>query len=96
MFFIDDDDAEVDHGREDGGAGADDDASVAARDAGPLGVSTRCAEARVHDGNSDISEAGGKAFLGLRGERDFGDEDDGALAGIEDAAENAEEDFGFS
>jgi hypothetical protein len=46
--------------------------------------------------DSDALEAGGEPADGLRGEGDFGDEDDGLFAGVDDLADAAEVDFGFA
>lgn len=102
VLLIDDDDAEVGDGCEDGGAGSDDDAcAVIAAAAGelPLLVPLRCSEAGVKhcDGvGCAVAEAVDEASGGLGRERDLRDEHQGPLAGIEDAFDETEVDLGLT
>lgn len=102
VFFIDDDDAETIERRKDGRARADDHAGLAASGGGPLGVTLRCAEAGMENGDTRRADCadGAKACLesarGLRSEGYFGHEDEGGLSLGEDALDDAEIDLGFA
>src|SRR2546423_1052396 len=94
MLLIDDDDAEVRQGREDGRARADDDVGEILRDALPVAVPLGGGQPAVEDG--DALEAGHEALSRLRGEGDFGHEDNGLFALGDDVGDALEVDFGFS
>jgi len=100
VFFVDNDHAEVGQRREDGGAGADDDAGAALADFLPFVVAFAGGEVAVEDGDEGLmgaaAEAGFEAFDGLGGEGDFGDENDGALAAGEGVGDGLEVNFGFA
>src|SRR5207342_179679 len=82
VLLVDDDQAEVANRGEDGGAGPDTDARLAAAQPPPLVVALAGGEGRVEDGEA-VAEAGTEASHRLRGEADLGDEDDRALAALQ-------------
>ncbi len=94
VFFVDDDEAEVGGGGEDGGACADDDLRPAGGDGVLVLVAFGVFHAGVEDG--DAGEAGGEAADGLRGEGNFGDEDDGGFVLGDDFFDGADVEFGFA
>jgi hypothetical protein len=98
MFLIDDDQTEGFQRGEDGAAGSDDDAGAAAGDAVPFIVAFAVGEVTVEDG--DAGREGGKpaaeAFDGLRGQGDFGDEDEGGAAAIDGMAHALQIHFCFA
>lgn len=98
MFLVDDDDAEVLKGGEDGGAGPDDDVGAVFVDLEPFVVALAFGEVGVKDGNAffAVGEARFEAFDGLRGEGDFGDEDEGGLILGENVGDGLEVEFGFA
>ena len=79
VLLVDDDEAEVVDGREDGRAGADDDAGFAASNAVPLFGALLGRERGVEQG-----DIGAEGVMQLRGhgggEADFRDEQDGGFA----------------
>ncbi len=82
MFFIDDDEPEVFQRREDGAAGADDDARAARLNLVPLVVPLAFREPAVQDCDHvfGFREAAFETLDRLRRERDLRDEHDGGLA----------------
>ena len=95
MLFVDDDEAEVFDGREDGGAGADDDAGFAVSNTVPLLGALLGGE-----GGVEQSDVGGEGVMQLRGhgggEADLGDEEDGGFSLVESAAHGGEIDGGLA
>ena len=98
VLLIDDDEAEVFEGGKDGAAGADDDVGAAFMDFEPFVVALAIAEVAVEDGDAvlAVGETGFEALDGLRGEADFGDQDEGGFAGGEHAGDGLQEDLGFA
>jgi len=98
VFLVDDDEAGVFDGGEDGGSGADDDAGFASADAVPFVESFALGEVGVKNGDlvDEFVEAGFETLDGLGGEGDFGDEDDDLFAKIESSPGGLEVDFGFA
>ncbi len=98
VFFIDDDETGVLEGREDGGAGSDDDAGFAGADAVPFVKTLALGKMGVEDSDlvDEFVEAGLEALDGLGGEGDLGDEDDDLFAEIEGGPGGLEVDFGFT
>ncbi len=94
VLFIDDDDSQARKRGEDGGACADDDVSFAGGDLLPVAMTVGLAESAVEDG--DAGESGLESFYGLRGQCDFGDEDQCLFPGVDDFANELEIDFGFA
>ena len=95
MLLVDDDEAEVFDGREDGGAGADDDAGLAFSNTVPLLGALLRRERGVEQG-----DVGGEGVMQLRGhgggEADLGDEEDGGFSLVESAAHGGEIDGGLA
>jgi hypothetical protein len=98
VFFIDNDEAGVVEGGEDGGAGTDDDAGFAGADAVPFVEAFSLGEVGVEDGDliDEGVEAGFETLDGLGGEGDFGDEDNDLFTEVEGGLGGLEVDFGFS
>ena len=94
VFLVDADDPEPRHRCEDGGACADDDRRLAARDACAL-VATFClAQGGVKNGDA-LTEACAKASERLRRQRDLGHEDDGAAVALQCGGARLEVDLGL-
>ena len=98
VFFVDDDEAGVFDGGEDGGAGTNNDACFAGADAVPFVEAFALGEVGVEDGDliDEFVEAGFEALDGLGGEGDLGDEDDDGFAEVEGGFGGLEVNFGFS
>ncbi len=96
VFLVDDDETEGLHGREDRRARANHDVRLAVADFVPLIVAFTSRKVAVEDGDFLFLEAGAEAFDGLRGQRDFGNEDDGVLALMQGVLDGLEIDFGFA
>ena len=95
VLLVDEDEAEVDHGREDGGARADDNAGFAAADAVPLLGALVGRQAGVQQG--DLRAEGGEHLAGHgRGEADLRHQQQRGLAGVERALHGGEVDAGFA
>ena len=71
MLLVDDDQGRVGGGREEGGAGADDDVDLAGADAAPVLLEFAGTQRRVQHGDPP-GQAGAEAVDGLRRERDLG------------------------
>jgi len=95
VLFIDHDEAEVAYGREDAGAGADDDAGSSRPDAAPLAIAFAVAEGAVEDGDA-IAEAGVKLAGDGGREGDFRNEKQCAASGGEGGIDGVEVDLGFA
>ncbi len=95
MLLVDHDQAEVADRREDGRAGADADAGLAAAQAPPLVVALAGGESRVEDREA-VAEAGAEARHGLRREADLGDEDDRAAAALQRRLDRGQVDLGLA
>ena len=98
VFFVDEDEAEIGEGGEDGGAGADDDFGDSLADAVPFVEAFALGEGGVQDGDEfgGLAEAGLEALHGLGGEGDFGEKDDDGFSGFEGGLGGLEVDFGFA
>ena len=100
VLFVDDDQAEVIDGSEDGGAGADGDAGAFLADFLPFVVTLAGGEVAVQDGDEGFefagAEAGFETLDGLGREGDFGNKDDRAFAGFQRVRDGLEVDFGFA
>ena len=95
MLLINDDQGEVFDRCEDGGARADDHASLATLDAMPLFGALAAGKGGVQDGDlaaEDLLQIGGNS----RSEADFGDQQDSGASGGQDFAHSREVDGGFS
>jgi hypothetical protein len=95
VLFVDDDDAKVLHGGEDGGTGADNDVGLAAAETLPFVVALAGGEGAMQDGHA-VAETGLEAPDGERGERDLGDQDDGAAPAGEGLGQSLEVDLGLA
>ncbi len=95
MLFVDDDDAQVPDGREDGRARADDDARLAALETPPLVEALARGERRVEDGDR-IAEVCAQAAREDGRERDLGDEHHRRAPAPQRLAHGADVDFGFA
>ena len=95
VLLVDDDQAEVADGGEDGRARADADARLAAAQPPPLVVALAGREGRVEDREA-VAEAGAEAGDGLRREADLGDEDDRALAALQRRLDRGQVDLGLA
>ncbi len=95
VLLIHDDEAEVLQRGEDGAAGADDDVGAAFMDLIPFVMALAVGEVAVEHGDAlaALGEAGLEALDGLRGEADFGDEDERGLALLEDPGDGLEIDL---
>jgi hypothetical protein len=98
LFFVDDEQAEIFHGGEDGGAGANDDAGFAIAHAPPFAGAFDVAESGMEDGDAfeACAEPGATEAADPEGESDFRDKDDGGFSAGESFLDGAEIDFGFS
>ena len=98
VLLIDDDEAEIRQGCEDGGAGADHDACRAFADAVPLVESLALREVGVEDGDlvGEVGETCLEAADGLGGEGDFRDEDEDGFSEVQGGLGGLEIDFGFA
>ena len=98
VFFVDEDEAEVGEGGEDGGAGPDDDFGDSLADAVPFVEAFALSEGRVQDGDKlgGLAEAGLEALHGLGGEGNFGQKDDDRFASGECGLGGLKVDFSFS
>ena len=94
MLFVDDDQPQPAHRREDRRARADDDARSAACDPLTLVAPLRLGQRRVQDRHA-LAEAGPEAPDGLRRERDLGDEDDRAQPALEGRGTRLQVDLGL-
>ena len=81
--LVDDDQAELRIGQEQGRAGADHDPGLAGRDRPPGAAALRLPEARM-PGHRIAAEAGGEALEERLGQRDLGEQDE-RLAALRDA-----------
>jgi hypothetical protein len=95
VLLVDHDQAEVADGGEDGGAGADADARLAAAQPPPLVVALAGRERRVEDGEA-VAEPGPEARHRLRGEPDLGDEDDRAASPLQRRLDRGQVDLGLA
>ncbi len=95
MLLVDDDQAEVADGGEDGRAGADADARLAAAEAAPLVVALAGGEGRVEDREA-VAEAGAEAGDRLRRQADLRDEDDRPLAPLQGRLDRGQVDLGLA
>ena len=98
VLLVDDDETEriVGNRRKYRTARAHDDVGATIAQQRPLLVALRVGEAGVKDGDIAVGEARGDAADGLRRERDFGHEQDRALAARDAFLEQADVDFGFA
>ncbi len=95
VLLVYQDESEVDHRREDGGARADDDAGFAAANAVPLLCALVGSETGVQQ--RDLGAEGGEHLAGHRGrEADFGDEQKSGFARVERALHGGEVNAGFA
>ena len=92
VFLVDDDEAQIGEGEEEGGAGADDDGGGAVGDGAPGDAAGAGGEVAVPDGGGD-AEAAGEAVEPLGAECNFGEEDEGLAAGGETLGDGFEVDF---
>ena len=100
MFFVHNDEAEgIDRGKN-CGARTDDNASAALANLVPFVVALAGGEMAVQDGDERLQRPRAKASFealdSLGRERDFGDEDDGALALFESVGNGLKVNFGFA
>ena len=95
VFFVDDDEAEIAHGSEDAGAGADGDERIARAEAAPLSGTFGLVEGGMEDRDA-IAEAIGELRGHLRGQGDLGDQEDRAAAEREGGVDGAEVDLGLA
>ena len=95
MLLVDDDQAEVAQRREDGRAGADADARLAAAQAPPFVVALAVGEGRVQDGEA-VAEPRPEARHRLRRQADLGDEDDRPLAARQRRLDRGQVDLGLA
>jgi hypothetical protein len=95
VFLVDDNQPQIHQRCKYGGAGADDDAGLAAADSVPLLGAFVGGETGVEE--RDLGAEGGEHFACHGGgEADFGDEQQGGLAGAERALHGGEVDAGFA
>ena len=95
VLLVHDDEPEAVNGREDRGAGADDDGRGPRRDALPLVAPLGVAESRVQDRDA-VAEARAEASHGLGRERDLRDEHDDASVTRERGRGSLEVDLGLA
>ena len=95
VLLVDDDQAEVADRGEDGGAGADADAGLAAAQAPPLVVALAGREGRVEDREA-VAEPGPEAGHRLRREADLGDEHDRPPAALQRRLDRGQVDLGLA
>jgi len=97
VFFIDDDEAQVDDRGENGGASTDDDAGFATADAVPFVESFALREIGVENGDfvDEVVEAGFEALDGLGSEGDLWNEHDDVFSKIKGGLGGLEVNFGF-
>ena len=95
LLLVDNEQAEVLHGRKDGAARADDDARKAGADALPLIITLRERKAAVQDSDR-ITEVRRKRLDHLRRQRDLGHKHAGRTAGRQHAFNRREVDLSFA
>lgn len=95
MLFVDDDEAEIGNGAEDGRASSDDDLHLAAVEFLPSVVPLSMGETMVEDGDL-FTEAAPEPLDGLRCKSNFGNEEDGTLFEGESVFNRLEIDFCFA
>ena len=93
--LVDDDQAELAIGQEQGRAGADHDPGLAAGDGAPGAAALRLAQARM-PGHRIAAEARGEALEERLGERDFGQQDERLPARADRLGDRLEIDFGLA
>ena len=94
VFFVEDDQSEIGDGGQHRGAGAEHDARFAAADPPERGAALGGAEPAVEHGDSRAEPGAEEGFV-LRGERDLGNEEQGAPAGFESRGDRLEIDLGL-
>ena len=96
MFFIDDDQAEIGQGRENGQAGAEHDARRTVERGAPVARARGLGQFAVQTGESGLRKAGGDARLQLRCQVDFRHQQQGLLSGRQRALDEAQIDLGLA
>ena len=96
VFFVDDDQAELARGREDGAAGANNDVDLPGRHAPPVGAALAVGEMAVQNGHLADVAAILEALDGLRRQGDFRDKHDRFLALPDRLGDGAKVDLGFA
>src|SRR5580704_6108874 len=98
LLFVDDDEAEIFERREDGGARADDDASLAVADAPPFAGALDVAERGMKNGDAFEASAEPGAALTTypQSESDFGNENDGGFSAREGFLDGAHVNLGLA
>lgn len=94
VFLIDEDQAQIFDGGEEGGASSNNDTDLSTSNATPLGSTLRGCELRVHNGEVFV-EGGAQYADELRGERDFRQQNHGASAVAPCFTDGSDVDFGF-
>jgi hypothetical protein len=95
VLLVDDDQAEVGEGQEEGRAGADDEAGLAGGGGLPEAPALAAADAGMPFGGPR-AEAGGDAVEEGAGERDLGQQDQGLAAGAQAVGDGLEVDLGLA